>query len=447
MMANVGSHVFHRDPTHGRAMIVSGEGCWLTDADGKRYIDGSSGAAVSNIGHGSPTVARAIARQAEDLEFAHTLFFDNPAQAELAHLLAEASGGHLARSMFFSSGSEAVESALKVARQYHVERGEARRSVVIAREQAYHGNTLGALSLSGDLKRRALFEPYLPTFRKVPPVFPFHRMREDETIDAYRDRCVADLRSAIEEEGGDRIAAMIVEPVAGSTLGSATAPSGYFAAVRELCDAHGIVLIFDEVFCGIGRTGTFFAYEQEGCRPDIVINAKGLSGGFQPLSSVSTTEAIYAAIAEGTGRLATSQTWMGHPIACAAGVEVVGHLLSSGLVNEIGPKGAVLEGLLRDTLADCPGVGDIRGRGMLWAVELLESRAERRPYDPGLKLYERIRLKAMENGLICWPVGGCADGTRGDHIMIAPPFVASVDDLREIATRLRATIADVIGAL
>jgi adenosylmethionine-8-amino-7-oxononanoate aminotransferase len=441
------TNLFYRDFLNPPRRVVSGAGCWLTDKTGRRYIDGSSGAGVSNIGHGVAEINAAVDSQLRKLAFAHSLFFTTDIQEELAARLADYNGGSLPSSLFLSSGSEAVEAAIKLARQYHVERRDNKRVTIIAREQAYHGNTIACLALSGDLKRSELVQPYLPRFEKLPPVYPYRHKSAVETMAEYGRRCADTLEKKLQAIGPETVSAVIMETVVGSTLGAVAPPPGYFNAVRRICDEHGILLILDEVFCGIGRTGTFGAYQQEGITPDIVTNAKGLSGGYQPLSSVSTTQAVYDAIATGSGRLSVGQTWFGHPVACAAGVATLDYLKCHSLVERIAPLGEILLGALRQETADHPYVGEIRGRGLLTAVEFVKDRESKEPFPPHFRLYERLKVAALEQGLICWCVGGCANGTDGDHVVIAPPFVVSEEEIYLIAQRLRAAIDRAISSI
>jgi adenosylmethionine-8-amino-7-oxononanoate aminotransferase len=428
--------IFHRATAHHYPLAVRGEGAYIFDAAGRRYLDASGGAAVSCLGHGDPQVVAALAEQAARLAYAHTSFFSSEPAEALAELLVAHAPPPLSRAMFVSSGSEAVEAALKLARQYHVERGEPGRSHLIARRQSYAGNTLGALAAGGNQARRALYAPLLIDVELVAPCYAYREQRPGESAEVYGRRAADELEAAILAAGPGQVLAFIAETVAGATLGCATPAPGYLRRVREICDRHGVLLILDEVMCGMGRTGTLFACEQEGVTPDIVCIAKGLGAGYAPIGAVLCAEHVYRAIAASSGALAHGHTYMGHPVACAAALAVQRAVHERGLLAQVRALGAGLEARLRAAFGDHPHVGDIRGRGLFWALELVADRQSKAPFEPALRLHARIKGEALANGLICYPMGGTIDGVRGDHVLLAPPFILEEPQLDELVEKL-----------
>jgi adenosylmethionine-8-amino-7-oxononanoate aminotransferase len=438
------SHVFERDASLHPRHVASSDGCFVVDTAGRRYLDGSGGAIVSGFGHAHPTIVAAIRRQLDAAVVdTNSMFFSSAAQEQLAAHLATLSGGHLARSIFCSSGAEAVEGALKLARQYHVERGQPERVHVISRRSCYHGNTMGALSLS-DASRGPMFRPYVFPSPQIPAFFPFRFCRQDETIDAYALRCADALQTTIEELGPGTVAACIVETVVGSSLGVMPTPACYLQRVREICDRFGVILIFDEVMCGSGRTGTFFAYEQELARPDIVTLAKGLSGGHLPLSAICCTDTIYQAIRQGSHKLALTHTYMGHPLACAAGIGVMEICSHTNVLQSVAAKGELLLQMLRARFAEHPHVDFIRGRGLFVGLDFVRDRASGEPYPAEDLLFRKIRQRAFDLGLICWTSTGTA-GNGGDFVMLAPPYIATDSELEQAVGILGSTIDSVLS--
>jgi hypothetical protein len=429
-------HVFHRTPRSGLPVAVAGEGIWLIDADGRRYIDACGGAAVSALGHGHRRIAEAIAQQAQRLAYANSSFFANAPAEALATVIAAQCPGALDRVWFTSSGSEAVEAAIKLARQYHLERGEAQRTRVIARRQSYHGNTLGALSAGGHPARRAAYAPLLIDVSLIEPCFAYHHARPDETPQAYGLRAAAALEAQLLRLGPDTVMAFLAETVVGATAGAVPPVPGYLAAVRAICDRHGVLLILDEVMCGSGRTGTFLACEQDGVTPDIATIAKGLGAGYQPIGAVVCTGAIYDTIAAGSGALMHGQTYNAHPVGCAAALAVQAVIRDEALLDKVVAGGRYLRDSLQARLGQHGHVGDIRGRGYLQAVEFVADRAGRAPFDPALAVNQRIKVAAFARGLMVYPGGGTVDGLRGDHVVLAPPYNASHDELDLIVERL-----------
>ena len=432
------SNVFGRDASLTTRQVASAQGCEVFDVSGKRYLDASGGAAVSAWGHSHPLILEAIRKQLDSVVDTHSMFFTNAPQEELAEHLFELSDGHFARTLFFSSGSEAIEGAIKLARQHHFERGEPERVNIVSRQKSYHGNTMGALSLS-DASRGPVFSPYMVPAKQIPAYFPYRDQGADETEEEYALRCADALEEAILELGPDTVAAFFVETVVGSSLGVVPTPPVYLKRIREICDRHGVLLVFDEVMCGAGRTGTFFAYEQELVRPDILTMAKGLSGGHIPLSAVCTTDVVYQAIWKGSGKLGVTQTYMGHPLACAAGLGVMEIVRNTDLIGTISAKGKRLIGKLRDRLRDHPHIDYIRGRGLFMGMELVRDKSSKEPYPAQDFMFRKIRQTAFDQGLICWPGSGSAK-EGGDFILLAPPYIITDAEIEELVELLAKTI-------
>ncbi|WP_299361590.1 aspartate aminotransferase family protein [uncultured Paracoccus sp.] len=438
------SHVF---PRHCKAELptaTGGEGVWIIDAEGRRYLDGSGGAAVSCLGHGHAAVTQAIKDQLDRIAFAHTGFFTSDPAERLADLLVAQAPGDLDRVYQVSGGSEATEAAIKLARQYWVERGQPQRRHLIARRQSYHGNTIGALSAGGNEWRRAQFGPLLIEVSHIAPSYEYRDRAEGETLEEYGRRAADELQAEITRLGPENVMAFIAEPVVGATAGALVPAPGYFRRIREICDAHDILLILDEVMCGMGRTGTLYACEQEGIAPDILCIAKGLGAGYQPIGAMLASRRVYDAIAQGSGFFQHGHTYMGHPVAAAAGLAVVSTLLDEGLIDRCAVQGEKLAGLLEQRFGDHPHVGDIRGRGLFRGLEFVEDRATKAPFDPGRGIAGRLKKAAFAEGLICYPMAGTIDGRRGDHVLLAPPFIISDDELEQLVTRLERAMAQVL---
>ncbi len=441
------SRIFHRAPAHDYPVAVRGAGIYLFDRDGKRYIDASGGAAVSCLGHGHPRVIEALKRQADRLSYVHTSFFSSdPAEALAEHLVARAPAG-ISHVAFVSGGGEAMETALKMARQYFLEIGQPQRTHFIARRQSYHGNTLGALAIGGNQWRRAPYAPLLMDVTHVSPCYPYREQRPGETAEQYGTRLADELEQAILQVGAQTVIAFIAEPVVGATLGAAPAVPGYFRQVREVCDRHGILLILDEVMCGMGRCGTLYACEQEGVAPDLVTIAKGLGAGYQPIGAVLARQQVHDAFTRGSGAFQHGFTYMGHALACAAALEVQRVIEDDGLLEAVRQRGAHLRAELGRAFATHPHAGDIRGRGLMQAIELVADRDSATPFDPALQLHASIKQSAMRLGLACYPSGGCVDGRAGDHVLLAPPFIVTDGELSEIVDLLRQAVDDAMAAL
>lgn len=433
-------HVFHRNARGRYPAAVKGDGVYIEDGAGKRYIDASGGAAVSCLGHSNARVIEAIKAQLDAIPFAHTGFFTNgPMEALADRLVADAPAG-IDRVYFVSGGSEAVEAALKLARQYFVEIGQPQRRHVIARLQSYHGNTLGALAAGGNLWRRQQFEPLLIETHHIPPCFAYRLAEAGESEVDYGLRAANELEARILELGEDAVMAFVAEPVVGATLGAVPAAEGYFRRIREICDKYGVLLILDEVMCGMGRTGTLHASEAEGISPDIQTVAKGLGAGYQPIGAMMVSGRVFDAVHDGSGFFQHGHTYMGHATACAAALAVQDEIAENGLLANVRAMGELLDKALTERLGNHRHVGDIRGRGLFRGVELVADRATKETFDPAHKLHARIKAEAMERGLMCYPMGGTIDGQRGDHVLLAPPFIVTPEQIDEIVGRLAEAI-------
>jgi adenosylmethionine-8-amino-7-oxononanoate aminotransferase len=430
------SHVFYRHLHQDYPVAVRGEGIRIVDRDGKAYLDASGGAAVSCLGHSHPKVIQAIKDQLDRLAYAHTGFFTSePAEALADSLVAMAPEG-IESVYLVSGGSEAVEAALKLARQYFLEIGQPQRRHFVARRQSYHGNTLGALAVGGNAWRREQFRPLLIDVDHLTPCNAYREQKEGESERAFVARLAAELEAHLLHLGPETVCAFIAETVVGATMGAVPPVPGYFQAMREVCDRHGVLLILDEVMCGMGRTGTWFACEQEGVRPDMVTVAKGLGAGYQPIGAVLVSGAIVGAIRKGSGFFQHGHTYMGHPTACAAALAVQRVVEEENLLSRVRQMGEVLDRLLHERFGNHRHVGDIRGRGLFRGLEFVADRASKAPFEPGLRLNARIKAEGMARGLMCYPMGGTIDGRRGDHLLLAPPFIVTGGELETIVDRL-----------
>ena len=444
--ASNNTRVFHRHLHQTMPVAVAGAGIYLTASDGKKYIDASGGAAVSCLGHGHPDVLAAMHAQIDRLAYAHTSFFTTGVAEELAtHLVQHAPAG-ISHAYFVSGGSEAMEAALKMARQYFVETGQPQRTHFIGRRQSYHGNTLGALAIGGNQWRREPFAPILIDATHVSPCYPYREQAPGETPVQYGLRLAAELERAIQTCGADQVIAFVAETVGGATGGVLVPVPGYFKAVREVCDRYGVLLILDEVMCGMGRTGTLHACEQDGVIPDLLAIAKGLGGGYQPIGAVLAQGRIVEAMSRGSGFFQHGHTYLGHAVACAAALTVQKVIERDGLLAQVRVRGALLDSLLRATFDAHPHVGDVRGRGLFYGVELVRDRESKAPFEAQLKLHARVKKEAMARGLMVYPMGGTVDGRIGDHVLLAPPFIASESELEMIVARLRESIDAAIAS-
>ena len=438
------SHIFPRHTKSSLPIAVKGEGSYIFDDSGKSYLDASGGAAVSCLGHAHPTVIKALHRQLDELTYAHTSFFTSEQAEKLADRLCLEAPKGIDRVYLVSGGSEAIEAALKLARQYYVEKGEPNRKAIIARQQSYHGNTLGALAAGGNKWRRDQFAPLLIDTHHIAPCFAYRGKNESEDDFDYGQRVANDLEHKLLELGPNTVMAFIAEPVVGATAGAVTAVDGYFRRIREICDKYGVLLILDEVMCGMGRTGYLYACEHDETRPDIICIAKGLGAGYQPIGAMLCSSEIYAIIENGSGFFQHGHTYLGHPMAAAAANAVLDVLIDQNLLSDVRPKGDALENLLHSKFNQHPHIGDIRGRGLFRAIELVGDRDTKAPFDPELKIAAKIKKSAQNNGLLCYPMSGTIDGKLGDHVLLAPPFVISNNELDELVHKLSVTIDQVI---
>ncbi|MDO9500659.1 aspartate aminotransferase family protein [Falsiroseomonas sp.] len=430
------SHLIQRNLRQDPPLALRGEGVFLHDSNGKTIIDGSGGAAVACLGHGHPRVLEAMRAQMDRLTYAHTALYSCESAEALADLVLEGEPGGLSQLYLCSSGSEAMEAALKLSRQYFWEIGQPNRQKYIARRQSYHGNTLGALAAGGNAMRKAIYQPILSdAFSHVAPCYAYRDRGAAESDADYVARLAAELEAEFQRLGPDSVIAFIAEPVVGATLGCVTALPGYFAAMRAVCDRHGALLILDEVMCGMGRTGTMHAWEQEGVTPDIQVIAKGLGGGYQPIGGILANGRVMDALRDGSGALMHGHTYQAHPMAAAAALAVQRVIREENLLENVQAMGALLEARLVDRLGNHRHVGDIRGRGLFWAAEFVTDRATKAPFDPALKLNDRIKQEAYARGLACYPMGGTIDGRQGDHVLLAPPYIATAADIETIVAR------------
>ncbi|MFN3018001.1 aspartate aminotransferase family protein [Vibrio coralliilyticus] len=439
------SHVFHRHCHTQLPTISHGEGVYLYDKHGKAYLDACGGAAVSNLGHSHPMVKQAIAEQLERIPFAHTGFFTNEPCEQLADALCALMPSQFNHAYFVSGGSEAVESALKMARQYFVELGKPSKTQFIARKQSYHGNTLGALAVGGNEWRREPFQPLLTTSHHIDPCYAYRLQKPQESELDYSLRSANQLEEKILELGADNVMAFVAEPVVGATAGAVPATEGYFKRIREICDQYEVLLILDEVMCGVGRSGSFFAFEQEQIEPDLVCIAKGLGAGYQPIGATIANDRIYHAIADGSGFFQHGHTFMAHPMACASALATVEAIQQQSLLSAVQSHGAELKQALSSELGNLPYVGDIRGKGLFLGIELVKDKASKAPLNIATKAHSAVKSQAMKNGLMCYPMSGTIDGKQGHHILLAPPFIIEPSHIDEIVTKLKTTLTEVSG--
>ncbi|HEU0203921.1 MAG TPA: aspartate aminotransferase family protein [Burkholderiaceae bacterium] len=439
------TRIIHRSLQWTPPRAVSGQGLTLTDDAGRTYLDACGGAAVSCLGHGHPDVLAAMHAQIDRLAYAHTSFFTTAVAEELAEHLVQRAPAGLEHVYFVSGGSEAMEAALKLARQYFVEIGQPQRALFIARRQSYHGNTLGALAVGGNAWRRHQFAPLLIDVTHVAPCYEYRERRDDEDTQAYTARLLAELEATIQRLGPERIIAFCAETVVGATLGAVPPTPGYFAGVRALCDRYGILLLVDEVMCGMGRTGRLFAFEDEAVVPDLVTIAKGLGGGYQAIGAVLAHARVVEPLRTGSGAFQHGHTYIGHPVAAAAALAVQKVIERDNLLAAVRARGETLRAALRARFANHPHVGDIRGRGLFLGLEFVQDRARKTPFDPSLRLHARIKTRAMANGLMVYPMGGTLDGARGDHLLLAPPFIVTDAEIAQIVARLGKAIDEAIA--
>lgn len=435
------NHVFHRAPREALPYAVGGDGIYVIDDQGQRYIDACGGAAVSCLGHSDATVRQAIHAQVDKLAFVHSGFFTTDVMEQLGDRLADLAPEGLDRVYLVSGGSEAMEAALKLTRQYFLESGQPQRTRIIARQQSYHGNTLGALATGGNMLRREPFAPLLiDTVSHIAPCYAYRLRGEGESLEAYGLRAAQELEDEILRLGPDTVAAFVAEPVVGATVGALPPVPGYFKRIREICDQYGVLLILDEVMCGMGRTGTMFACEQEGITPDMLTTAKGLGAGYQAIGALLASGKIFDVVLGGSGFFQHGHTYMGHATACAASLAVLDVIKRDDLLDNVRKQGETLSGLLHEQFDNHPNVGDVRGRGLFQAIELVADRQAKTPFDPALKVHARIKQQAMARHMMCYPMGGTADGKRGDHVLLTPPYIIDEAQIAEIVKRLKEAV-------
>ncbi|TXH99208.1 MAG: aspartate aminotransferase family protein [Pseudorhodobacter sp.] len=431
--------------TNALPKVVRAKGSYLWDAGGKQYIDGSGGPAVYCLGHSNAEVNRAICDQLDLLAHGYRYNFTTDALEELTDIIRARCGGSLREMVFVTGGSEAVESCLKIALQYQTAIGQKSRRKFISRQRSWHGNTLGALGLSGFAERTAAYEgAFIPSVKLSPANT--YRPIPGATAETAGAACAAELEAAILREGPETVAGFVFEPVVGAAGGCVPAPEGYAKAVRDICNRYGVLMISDEVMSGAGRCGTWRALEHDGVEPDIMSVAKGLAAGYQPLGAAICTTRVWEAIRAADGAFGTGHTFTGHTAACAAGVAVQKIVEREGLVARVAANGPRLKGWLADAFAGVDAVGDIRGRGHFIALELVADRVSKQPFDKDRKLYMKIRAQAMQNGLICYPVGGNVDGVSGDIVILAPPYNCTDAELTEIVDKCASSVRQVLAA-
>lgn len=443
------SNVLHRSLNTSLPIAVGGEGSYLIDESGRRYLDACGGAAVSCLGHDNERVRSAIKAQIDRLAFAHTSFFTNEPAEELARFLVERApeGTGDGRVMYLGSGSEAMEAALKLARQYFLERGETARQKIIARAPSYHGNTLGALATGGHAGRRAPFQPLLMDVSHISAAYSYRMQQEGESEADFALRMANLLDEKIRELGPENVMAFVAEPVVGASLGTQPAPAGYFKRIREICDEHGVLLIADEVMCGMGRTGSLFALEQEGIAADITTLAKGLGAGYQPIAAVLAAEKVIKAIQEGSGLLWNGHTYMSHAIATSGALAVQKVIEEDNLLDNVRQRGEQLRDGLTARFSQHAHVGDIRGCGLFWTIELVQDRASKAPFPATAKVAQKIQKAALDRGLMCYPAQGCADGVNGDHVLLAPSYISTPQEIDQIVELTALAVEDALASL
>ena len=441
------THILHRAANVVMPVAVGGNGIELFDRDGKNYIDASGGAAVSCLGHGHPDILAALHKQLDALAFAHTGFFTTDVAEKLADRLVEDAPQGIDHVYLVSGGSEAIEAAIKMARQYFVETGQSQRRHIIARRQSYHGNTLGALATGGNEWRRAQFRPLLIETHHIDPCYAYRLQDAGESDADYAARSAQALEDKILELGPDQVIAFVAETVVGATLGAVPPVADYFKRIRSICDRYGVLLILDEVMCGMGRTGTLHACEQDGISPDLMAIAKGLGGGYQPVGAVLLSGQIFDAFSKGSGFFQHGHTYMGHPMAAAASLAVQEVIRRDHLLNNVVAMGNHLQRRMEERFANHHHVGDIRGRGLFRSVELVADRDTKQPFAAQSKLHAQVKREAMTRGLMVYPMGGNIDGVNGDHVLLAPPFIVNEGQVNVIVERLGEAIDAAIASV
>ena len=441
------THVFYRNPHASYPLAQRGNGIYIHDNQGKQYLDASGGAAVSCLGHSHQAVRDAIKTQVDKIAYAHSGFFSSEAMEKLATKLISHAPGDMDKVYFVSGGSEAVEAALKLSRQYFTELGEDQRRFFIARKQSYHGNTLGALAVGGNEWRRKQFKPLLADIKHISPCYAYRLQRSQESETDYSERMASELETMILQLGAENVIGFICEPVVGATLGAVAATQGYLKKVSEICNQYGILLILDEVMCGMGRTGYFFAHEEDGVDADIVTIAKGLGAGYQPIGATLVNKKVFDVIYNGSGYFQHGHTYMGHATACAASLAVMNTIEHDNLLKNVLYLGEKLQSQLENEFSTHPYIGDIRGRGLFRGIEFVKDKISKDTFDPALKINSKFKQVAMQNGLICYPMGGTIDGINGDHVLLAPPFIINETQIDEVIEKLKRTVSSVFSEI
>lgn len=438
------SHILHRHNKLVLPRIASGDGPYLVDSDGKKYLDACGGAAVSCLGHSNQAVKDAIHAQIDAIPYAHTSFFTSGIAEQLADKLVEDAPENIDRVYFVTGGSEANEAALKLARQYFVEIGQPQRKHFIAREQSYHGNTIMTLAVGGNEWRKQTFRPILPKANLIPPCFAYRHQNEGESVEAYGLRAANELENKILELGTEKVIAFIAEPVVGATAGAVPPTPGYFKRIREICDQYGVLLILDEVMCGMGRCGTKFTCTEEGIEPDIITIAKGLGGGYQPIGATLLSRTINTAIENGSAFFQHGHTYLSHPTVCAAALAVQQEIDNHQLLDNVRLRGKQLKSALQEAFGDHPNVGDIRGRGLFIGIEFVKNKASKEPFPVSFALHSNLKKAAMDAGLMIYPSSGTIDGQHGHHALIAPSFIIDEQHIDEIIDKFDRALSQTI---
>lgn len=435
------SHIFYRRLSHPHPIAVRGEGVYLWDRAGKRYIDGSGGAAVVNIGHGVVEMAKAMSDQAADVAYVHGTVFTTSVLEAYSERLAALLPIPNPRLYYLTSGSEAVETALKFARQVHLARGESTRDVIVSRWGSYHGATLGALAVTGKPKMRIPFAPLMHDFPHIPPPY-CYRCPFGATYPTCDLVCAQALETEILHQGQKRVAAFIAESVGGATLGAVVPPEGYWQKIAQICDKYGLLLIVDEVMAGFGRTGRWFGIDNFGVQPDLITIGKGVTGGYFPLSITAFRDSDVQDLREANGDFAHGSTYSHHAVGAAAAQSALNYIEEHDLLTAAASRGKYLGKKLNEKLGDLPCVGDVRGLGMLWGVEFVADRETGIPFAPELHFNRRVGDLAFERGVIFYPGAGSVDGVQGDHVLIAPPFVITEEEIDEMVNILQGVLLD-----
>ncbi|KAK2599957.1 hypothetical protein QQS21_005341 [Conoideocrella luteorostrata] len=437
------NHLLHRSLANPPYMVESAQGINLHLSDGRTIIDACGGAAVSIIGHGNPEVQDAIARQARVASYVHTQSYTTPVAEELADFILEGTPYGLEKALFVGSGSEAVEAALKLARQFHFERNEPQRIHFVSRKQSYHGATMGSMSVSYNLARKVPYQGFAyEHVSHVTPPYGYRYKVDGESDELFTERLLQEIEDEFLRVGPEKVIAFLAEPVIGATAACVVSPKGYLAGVRKICDKYGILLILDEVMCGTGRTGTFFAFEQEGVIPDIVTSAKGLGGGYATIAAIYVHGRVVDALRQGSQALNHGHTYQAHPISCAAALAVQKIVRRDGLVRRCQEMGDLLEKMLSKELSKCSSVGEVRGRGLFWGVEFVRDKKTKETFDPAVGFGAKVMQAAFRRGVAVYPGAGTVDGLRGDHVLLAPPYTVTEEELAVICAVLRDAVLE-----